>query len=474
MQVNAEDITVPWGRAPDPLDQQMQRWRIAVFQDMQAAIDGSKLYWLYDPIADENSQTSGARKGGPSILVFDTNVRCFVRDIQLSLRPNVEGVPKYFFPLKSPSPAGGTALVLCTQMQGYGSATLQFWRLNMTADGMNLAGQMMPLLHNPIPVGEDWIVCMREDAPELALLTGPGLTVWRINADSPQPTAPIDSFGVPDGDMRRYYDGFIHGGSFYLLASTHDGTFDFSHVHKLDITGHNRMIPTGTRPDSMRGYPPPRKQAALDCTGGHVLLAGGEWEDPNTGFVQRLVDYWTLNLATLEWHQLPGQMPLPLIEPRLTATNFGQVFVWGDFDQPLPGMPSGTHVRILRMSGMAADAPPSYGLSMSGGSVPPYPTSSPPTYQQVTTAPPYPANYPSSNEAPYPQSGSGGYPQQQPPPGAYGQAAPSYPQQGGFGGGYPQQQVPYSAPNSGYPQQMPPGQQAFYPPDNKKKDCSIM
>lgn len=58
-------------------------------------------------------------------------------------------------------------------------------------------------------------------------------------------------------------------------------------------------------------------------TSGHVLLAGGEWEDPNNGFVQRLVDYWTLNLTTVEWQQLPGQMPLPLIEPRLTATTYG-------------------------------------------------------------------------------------------------------------------------------------------------------
>ncbi len=56
---------------------------------------------------------------------------------------------------------------------------------------------------------------------------------------------------------------------------------------------------------------------------GHVLLAGGEMENPQNGFVQRLVDYWALNLTTLEWHQLPGQMPLPLIEPRLTATPHG-------------------------------------------------------------------------------------------------------------------------------------------------------
>lgn len=58
MHVNIEDITVPWGRAPDPRDIQMGRWRMAVFQDVQESIDHSKLYFLYDPIADENSGTT--------------------------------------------------------------------------------------------------------------------------------------------------------------------------------------------------------------------------------------------------------------------------------------------------------------------------------------------------------------------------------------------------------------------------------
>lgn len=58
MQVNTEDVTVPWGRAPDSLDIQMGRWRMAVFQDVQESFDHSKLYFLYDPIADENSGTT--------------------------------------------------------------------------------------------------------------------------------------------------------------------------------------------------------------------------------------------------------------------------------------------------------------------------------------------------------------------------------------------------------------------------------
>jgi hypothetical protein len=58
MQVASEDITVPWGRAPDPMDLQTGRWRMAVFQDMQESLDASRLFFLYDPVADEHSGTS--------------------------------------------------------------------------------------------------------------------------------------------------------------------------------------------------------------------------------------------------------------------------------------------------------------------------------------------------------------------------------------------------------------------------------
>lgn len=58
LQVSTEDVTVPWGRAPDPLDVQTGRYRMAVFQDVVESIDKKLLYFLYDPVADEQSGTS--------------------------------------------------------------------------------------------------------------------------------------------------------------------------------------------------------------------------------------------------------------------------------------------------------------------------------------------------------------------------------------------------------------------------------
>ena len=36
---------------------------------------------------------------------------------------------------------------------------------------MNLAQQLSPVF-GPVPVGDDWIITMREDVPEIVLLTG--------------------------------------------------------------------------------------------------------------------------------------------------------------------------------------------------------------------------------------------------------------------------------------------------------------
>lgn len=56
-------------------------------------------------------------------------------------------------------------------------------------------------------------------------------------------------------------------------------------------------------------------------------MAGGEL-DYGRGNVTRLVDYWVLDLASFKWNQIPAQMPVPLIEPRLTTANSGEKIVY--------------------------------------------------------------------------------------------------------------------------------------------------
>lgn len=211
-------------------------------------------------------------------------------------------------------------------------------------------------------------------------------------------------------------------------------------------------------------------------------MAGGE-VDRGSGF-ERLLDYWVLNTQTFQWLQIPSQMPCPLIEPRLTACHSGNIYVWGDFDQPLPGMPpNGTHLRILRVSGLEkASHPPAY--STYNPAPPAYPS-----LDEKSGNPPYPSNpsnqpYPSNN---YGNQGivacnvqnhkilfSGGqgqappYPSYNPNQSNYGNAGnqqgPSQDQYGNAG---------YDANQQGGYTQTSDGQNAYYPTQKKKKSCSI-
>jgi len=363
-----------------------------------------------------------------------------------------------------PSPGGGSAFALVTQSEDYGQYVMHVWRVNLSADGLSAHNDPYSLLRSPLTVDQDFICTCREDAPELVAMFGPGLNVVRINADASSPQDALDRFNVPGSELSHFYDGFVSQGNVYFLSASPDGHLDYSRVHILPLNSRGPLITQYCQQDPQRGFPPARKQAGLDAIAGFILLAGGEIDYGN-GNVTRLVDYWVLDLTSFKWNQIPAQMPVPLIEPRLTTANSGSVYAWGDFDEPLPGMPpTGTHVRILRIRGFNAFSPPPYNAAMGAGG-----------YGGGGQNPqPYP---PAGGQPPYPQQQQGGY----------GNPAPQ--QGGGYGGAYPppnQQGGMNYDPGMGYGQgqgQAPPGygqgqggQQGgypYYPPGEKKKDCVI-
>uniref|UniRef100_A0A7E4ZYP7 CUB domain-containing protein n=1 Tax=Panagrellus redivivus TaxID=6233 RepID=A0A7E4ZYP7_PANRE len=355
MNVNTEDITVPWGQAPDQADHTYGKWRLAVFQDVQESLDGTKLYYLYDPTSDENCITTGGRKGGTSLVVFDTRRKCFVSEILL----RVQGRVKFIFALPTPSFTGGTSFALVSQSEDYGTFSLHFWRIHVSADGLSLAQEPAPLLNAPISYDGDFICALREDIPEVVFISGPGLRITRINAEVNSPQEPVTTFTVPQADLTHFYDGFLSKGNVYFVSASPDGTLDYTRVHILSLQT-QQLTTQYCQPDPQRGTPPPRREAGIDSIAGFIILAGGELEY-ESGEIVRLVDYWVLDLTTFTWSQIAAQMPIPLIEPRVTAGNSGNIYIWGDFDQPLPGMPpTGTHLRILRVTGLNTLNPPPY------------------------------------------------------------------------------------------------------------------
>ncbi|EFO23032.1 hypothetical protein LOAG_05457 [Loa loa] len=353
---------------------------------------------------------------------------------------------------------------------------------------MNLESEPRALLSNFIPISDTFIVSMREDAPEVVLITAPGLTIWRINCLTEQPSSPIESFSVAGADLNHYYDAYLSQGKIYFLSQSPDGHFDHSRIHVLEITGQHQLHTVMCSPDPVRGVPCARKQAAIDSVAGYILLAGGEIS--YNGSVSRFVDYWFLDLSTFIWQQIPAEMPIPLIEPRLTATNSGIIYLWGDFDQPMPGMPTGTHLRILKITGFESIKPPSYDEASKKPTSPPFIPQGP--YPAGTADGSF-SSYPSlgfvpggntQNMTPYPQNNpphpqnNFSYPQSQPFCSPGQTACPqeqqgytelsSYPQsdnrQSPYQGGTPQQSY------GGTPGSFT-GQHAYYPPQEKQNCC---
>lgn len=90
-------------------------------------------------------------------------------------------------------------------------------RIDLTLDGMNLESEPKALISNFIPASDTYIVSMREDVPEIVLMTSPGLTVWRISCTAGQPSSRIESFSVSGADLSHYYDAYLSQGSDLLF-----------------------------------------------------------------------------------------------------------------------------------------------------------------------------------------------------------------------------------------------------------------
>lgn len=108
--------------------------------------------------------------------------------------------------------------------------------------------------------------------------------------------------------------------------------------------------------------------------------------------------------------------------------------MWGDFDQPLPGMPAGTHLRILKITGFEDIRPPSYEEA-----------------SKKPTSPPF------IPKAPYPA-------------GTVNESSPPYPNIGFVAGNNMQNMAPNQQNNSSYPQNSSyPLSQPFSPPGQQQQ-----
>lgn len=80
----------------------------------------------------------------------------------------------------------------------------------MTHDGKYVA-ESRSLLIEPIPIGGEYICSLREDAPEIVVLAGPGMHVYRIDCMAQMPTE-AGYYSVPGADLSHFYDGFLNNG----------------------------------------------------------------------------------------------------------------------------------------------------------------------------------------------------------------------------------------------------------------------
>ncbi|GMR58977.1 hypothetical protein PMAYCL1PPCAC_29172, partial [Pristionchus mayeri] len=326
--VTSDDITVAWGVQPPPIEAQTRRWRTGIFQDVQESSDGKLLYFLYDPILDERSGTSGnRRRGNNCIVVFDLYLRCFTQEIPLS----VPGSPKFLFALRPLAVGGDTRAIVVSKTDSGGSGQ----QLHLTLLDLSTQGHL-PITH-PLDIGREFICTIREDAPELIVMANPGLQYFNVRIMVLKTNEPLyvwyDAILPLSYDFQYYFSCRV----VFLLSSNTDGSLDYTRLHILDMQT-CALTTTSCSADPRKGFPTPRVHAAIVTIQGFIAVCGGEVVDRRVGRVERMNDYWRLNLSSFQWEHLSGEMPVPLIEPRLTTTYGGHAYLWGDWDGNLPGI----------------------------------------------------------------------------------------------------------------------------------------
>lgn len=135
-------------------------------------------------------------------------------------------------------------------------------------------GDPRSLLNSPLTIDSDFICSLRDDAPELVVVSGPQMSVSCINVNATTPQSPTNRFNVAGAELSHFYDGFLSRGNVYFLSASPDGHLDYSRIHILSLQS-QQLTTQFCQPDPTRGLPSARKQAALDSTQGGLssLLA---------------------------------------------------------------------------------------------------------------------------------------------------------------------------------------------------------
>lgn len=345
-------------------------WGKSVFQDVQESIDATKLYFLYEPQAEEIGVRPKNHRG---LVIFDLETKCFSGVVPIDTPAKHVGKLKYLFALKDKSPQEGSAFVLVTEEAVVKQTGLNVYRIDLAEDGLSII-HTRALIQQKIVYNSRYYCSMSRDELELAVVTSPQLQVLRVDCKAETSQQFSGPSVVYKASMNDIYDGFIENETIIFLSATPDGYLDNSRVHTLNFKHPNYLNTHICTKDQQNEMPSPRKHCGVDYADKAILMAGGE---AKRRFNKYLDDYWVLNTQTFQWIRSTSTMPYPVIKPRLITCYSGNVYIWGR--KLIRGMENKpTNICIFRVSGMQqAVCPPAY--SVYNPAPPPYQSGSQPS-----------------------------------------------------------------------------------------------